>query len=196
MGVLSSLLGMLFAHSFLVSYVAGLLGEELLLFLAVLSGQGAFSFWIVFFFGFLGVLTHDTLFYFLGKTRVIHAAGKNISTGRSGKALARFFKRFSPRHYFVPLLISKFFYGIRVGFILYLSHREQSFWRYIRYNTSATFLWFSLMLPLAWLAGRGLTAAFRVVHGIEKILSVLVVGIIVLFIVHRFIRYVVSKIFN
>src|SRR3989344_4599685 len=104
----------LIAQPALISIIAGIFGEDYILFLMILSGTGIISFWKVVVFGFVGVLLHDTVVYLAGrygfvdkfilrkKRKVRHKKKKDwiLGLGKGG--------------YILPMVISKFIYGTRV----------------------------------------------------------------------------------
>ena len=156
-----------------------------LVFLAVnLSGTGIISFWKVVVFGFVGVLLHDTVVYLAGrygfvdkfilrkKRKVRHKKKKDwiLGLGKGG--------------YILPMVISKFIYGTRVFATLYASQQEKKFTKYFIINVLALLLWFGIMTPIGWYAGRGFTKLLVVVKGVEKALGIIVILIVIYLVIH------------
>ena len=84
----------------------------------------------------------------------------------------------------MPMVISKFIYGTRVFATLYASQQEKKFTKYFIINLLALLLWFAIMTPIGWYAGRGFTKLLDVVKGIEKLLAIIVALILIYFVIH------------
>src|SRR5690554_5482161 len=99
----------------LASFIAGLLSEDILLFFVILASAGKINIWVVFLFGFIGIVFHDTIVYFLSKFRVISEIKKKMNG-------LPFLSRLENKRYLVPLTISKFVYETRLAAVLYVAN--------------------------------------------------------------------------
>ncbi|HLC53293.1 MAG TPA: hypothetical protein VJK03_02000 [Candidatus Nanoarchaeia archaeon] len=180
----------LFSHTEIFSLLAGLASEDLLLFMALFSGQGLIELWVIAVFGFLGVVVHDSVVFFLMRSELAEWISRKIKLKKKRKSIIKFIQHFSKNGYFIPLLLSKFIYGTRIPLIAYAQHREKNAARFILFNSLAVALWSCVMIPLAWLAGKGFSRAFSVVRGIEGFLGIAVLSILVLSALNRSIRAV------
>lgn len=165
-------------HSYLTSFISGFLSEDLLLLLAIASGGSSINFWALCLFGFLGVVIHDAIIYLIAQLRPLRRWMVKLEKKEGSKPLVRFVERLGRGDYLIPLCISKFIYGTRIALILYVGHKERNFWRFFFANTFCIFVWFVIMMPIGWLAGRGFTQVLGVVRGVEKALGMLVLFII------------------
>ncbi len=175
--VFQEIYALFLAHSYLASFVAGALSEDILLLLAIASGGSNINFLTLCIFGFVGAIIHDTLIYVVAKFRPFKKWMIKLEKKEGSKPLVLFIEKVGRGDYLIPLVISKFIYGTRIALIFYSAHKEKSFWRYFFANTFFVFIWFIIMMPLGWLAGRGFTQILGAVHTVEK-----VVGFMVLFI--------------
>ncbi len=177
----------------LLGFMAGMINEEVLLFLAVLSGSGVLSFWQIVISGFIGIAIHDAIFYFLGRTRPVYFLKKKLRLSKKNNALASLIKKLGKKGYFLPLFLSKFIYGIRIAMIIYASHKERKFSRYLLLNSLAVLIWFCIMMPLGWLAGKGFVELLHVARGIEKLFAILLAALLVIYLIHKFVLSVLIK---
>ena len=178
----------------LVSIVAGVLSEEFLLFFIILAGTGITNLWIVALFGFIGIIIHDSIFYFIAHSNIIRKLNMKIKFSERNKGIVLFIERIGNGGYFKPLLLSKFIYGTRIPLIFYAAHREKSFGRFIFYNMFAVLGWFLIMAPLGWLAGQGFSKLLHIAKGIEKILAIVLILTIIVYAVRKFISRKIEKI--
>ena len=190
MNILIELVG---SYSALLSYISGLLTEEFLIFLAILSGANVLPIWIIFVFGFLGIMTHDILFYFIGRSKLAYYIKKRFQIAKRHKKIELFIEKTGRKSIFLQLLFSKFIYGIRIAIVIYVSHKEPKFRKYLVYNSLAVLIWLIIMLPLGWLAGQGFTQLLHVAKGIEKFLAIFLFSLLILYIFRKLIVSFVKK---
>ncbi len=165
-------------HSILISFVAGILSEDLLLLLAIASGGSRIDFFTICVFGFLGALFHDAIIFIFAQLSFCKRWIARLEEKEAHKPLVRFIERLGRGDYLIPLCISKFIYGTRLALVLHIGHKEHRFWRFFFVNTFFVFLWFLIMMPIGWLAGRGFVHLLGVVRDVEKIIGILILFII------------------
>ena len=188
---LINLIALLENYSVLISFAAGLGSEDILLFLAILSGSGAISIWTVVFFGFLGTFIHDSIFYFIGKSRFLERINKRFKP--KNKSLLAYILKKKKGTYFIPLMLSKFIYGVRILALFYASQRESKYSRFALFNFLSLVIWFSIMIPIGWFAGRGFTLLLSVIRGTEKVIATIILALILFYIVKKVLFRVVKK---
>ncbi|MEK6928094.1 MAG: hypothetical protein AABX11_06705 [Nanoarchaeota archaeon] len=179
----------LYNYTSALSFVAGLLLGDVLILLAALAGAGKLNIGTIFIFGLLGEITHDVLFFFIGKSRFVKYMKVKLKLNKGeNKASALIEKLASTRGgYFVPLFFAKFIYGIRDSVILYFAHKEHNFGRYIRSTFLASICSISIILGLGWLAGQGFNQIIPLFKGFEKGVGLVLVTVLVLYFVYRLI---------
>ena len=191
MELFKELMLVLLAYEPLVSFVAGLLNEDLLFFLAFLAGEGSLNLGIVFVLGFFGIMAHDIILYLIVRLPACQSFVKRWNPGKRHQGIVRFIQTIGRNGYLIPLMISKFIYGTRVALAWYAAHHEPRFWRYFARNALAVIVWLAVMLPIGWLAGRGFSELAHVVRGIEKVIGVLVLFVILMYLIN----YVLKRFF-
>ncbi len=180
-------------HPILISIIAGILSEEFVLLLALLSGYGFVGIWKVAVFGFIGVIVHDVAVYWFGRLPVTRRFFKKFGQASHHQKKLGFIFRFLKQKYYLPLLLTKFVYGTRVAFIVYLSQKERNFWRYFLVNLIAVAIWFVIMVPLGWLAGQGFSHLLTIAKGIEKLFGLIVILIMLYFLVHKLVMRMLKR---
>lgn len=183
MNIINELLLLMHSHLYLVSFLFGVLSEEALLLLAIFAGQSRDSLLVVFIFGFLGIITHDLIFFFISKTNIIRKTGKKIKE----ENLFSFVSKIGEKKKFIALIVSKFIYGTRVPMVLYTGQRKKLY-DFIVMDSSAVFIWCSIMIPLGWFAGRGFAEVMEIVKGVEKAIGIIILFIILIYVINHFAR--------
>jgi len=192
MELLREVIVWLSAYLPLASTIAGITSEDTLLFLLIVTG-GKLNFWIICIFGFLGVMIHDVVAFFLCKTQFADKVSKLINPPHNQNLAVKFLDKFKKGDYLIPLLISKFIYGIRVAVLVYVSRKEKSFSKFFIKNASVTLVWFAVMMPLGLLAARGFSKILRIVKGTEKLIALIFLSILILVFINSLIRRLIVK---
>jgi len=186
MGIEEVVIQIFQSHVPLLAFVAGLLLGDVLIFLAMLSGVGKIHFGVILVFGLMGDITHDLLLYFFSNSKLAYFIKKKIKLSKKKNVIVQFIEKINIRKsYFVPLVISKFFYGIRDAVILYVSHGERDIKRYLLTISMAGFIWILTITGAGWLAGRGFSGLLSFFKGFEKIVLVLVIGAIIFLVIGK-----------
>lgn len=179
----------------ILSFVSGILAEELLLFLAFLSGHHLIDFAEVFFFGLLGAICIDSLYYLIVKTKLFHKyIAKRVESLRSIGIIKRI-DTVAHHNIFLALFLSKFIYGPRTLAIVNFASRGMSYRKLMTNDLGALAAWFVLMMPLAWAAGHGLISSYSSVKEIEKIIGIAIVFIVAIYFIaeHIIFRILMGK---
>ncbi|MEK6889584.1 MAG: hypothetical protein AABX35_00190 [Nanoarchaeota archaeon] len=196
MGIIREFLTSMTAHPVLISFLAGIMGEDYVFLMAILSGSGYLSLWNVIIFGIIGVLIHDMALYFICKA--YH--GTIIKERLDKKSVRRGIDKWllswrKTSHYFIPLAISKFIFGARILTIFYIARREKSFKKYLFFDVLSEIIWFGIMMPIGWFVGKGFVQILHFGKDLEKIIVFLFLFWLVYYIINKtFKRAVVKKI--
>lgn len=186
MEIIKDLIPVFIEHEVILSFIGGFMLQEIVIFLAILSGAKVIPLWIVVTFGFIGNVIHDILFFFIGKSRYLARFNKRFRISNKSKEIVRFLDKFRGKDNFFPLFLCKFIYGTRMLTIVYVSHRERLFSRFLLVDTLANILWFAIMMPIAWLAGKGFIEALHIIKGFEKIMTLIFVFSILIILINKF----------
>lgn len=172
-----------------------LLGEDALLIFAILSGKGIIPLWMILALGLPAVMISDSIYYLVGKTKVFAKIKKTKHGGKMESAIEHLCRLLGKKRIILILSISKFVYGFRLLMLFHLSSRGMKYLKYIKYDLVATLVWAVIMIPLAWLVGRGFGLFFDVAKDIEKTLGIVFIIFLVYYLFMRGMSsYVIRKI--
>lgn len=173
-------------YPILSAFIAGLIGEELIIFLAFLSGQGIISFWIVLVYGLLAIICVDSFLFFLGRWKMLHKIAINKTRYFKYNNFMESIKKITHNNVIVSLFLTKFVYGPRMLIIIYFGYQNMKYKKFFIKDTIALFLWAAIMVPLAWVAGLGLVESFSVVKNIERVVAIAIVFIVAIYFTARY----------
>ncbi len=144
------------SFSFFMSFIAPIIsGENGVIILAFLSAQGYFAPWIVFLFGSLGMLAIDSIWFLLMKTKFLEKRKEKYRNYETYRKIEARIESLSHKSDIMIIMISKILIGTRILIIIYLSLRNISYFKFMKYNILPTFIWGAGLTLIGWLAGRG-----------------------------------------
>lgn len=193
MGIVEVLVTFIAFYPKSIAFLSGFISEELILFLAILAAEEKKLFWTITFFSFMGVVFHDALICLLGRTKVFGRFAKRMELKENNKGLVQFLEKMGGGHYLLPLALSKFIYGTRIALIFYVSNKYHKFSKFFFVNTIALLVWFIVMMPLAWLAGRGFSELIHYARGLEKLLAIAFFSVVFLYLARKLIIKILFK---
>ena len=183
----------LLVHPFLLSFIsATVLGEEAIIFLSFLAGENLIHLWIVLIFGVLGLITFDNLLYFIIKRFKI---GSRFERKFKDKHRHRvgFINSIGKDKPFLLLMACKFIYGTRIFSIFYVIKSGIKYSKFLLYDSISILIWASVMIPLGWLAGRGVSILLHIATRIEKALGIVLLSFILFYVIYRLISHWIIK---
>lgn len=174
--------------------VASLLGgEEILIFFSLLAGYGIIDIWKLSLIGFLGILVADMVWFWFARTKLfewIKGKVKKYSHYKHANALV---EKFSHKHDFVYLFLTKFVYGLRIVSIMKVSRRKKSFFKFLVCDSLAIFSWEIIVMPLGFILGKTFFSAINILDDANKLFILGLLVLAVLFLVERVIRDKLDK---
>ncbi len=137
-------------------FLGAAFGGELALFaFGFLAAHNVISIYFFIIFGFLGTLSSDSLWFFLGRTDLV----KKIVTHRYAHStiavIDKAVNRVSRGNNLTALIIAKFLIGTRALFIMHFSTKAIHFKKFIHYDSIAILSWFAVIIPIGFLSGLG-----------------------------------------
>jgi len=160
---------------FFVAAVVG--GQEMILPLAFLVGEGMWNLPHLFAVTFVATLTVD-LFWF-GFARLGRRWKRLEHFTREDSRVKKFVQRLS-KNEATLLLVTKFMLGTRVVSVLYLSLDGLKVFRFMLLNILVTIPWLAIIITIGWLAGRG-SSFFGNIMKHPLLLTIGVVAMVLLF---------------
>lgn len=184
----SSLVSQFAQHPIILFFIAAFFGgEELIVPLAVLVGQGLWDVQTLFAVCYLATLISDAGWFLLGRHGVRQRKFFQKYEQRFEKASA-FFRRIA-RSEMGILLTTKFIYGTRIFSIIFLSLEGLSLPRFVGINAIVSFVWLTCVITLGWMIGRGSSFFLNIYrHPIYMTL-----GLILLIVLFHVVRHAFAK---
>lgn len=174
---------------YLASFLAPFLsGENGTVLLAFISAQGYFPLWILLIFSFIGMLTLDSFWFLMTRTRYFEKLKKWLRISNKYKSIEKRIEKMTGGKDIFILLLSKILIGTRILIIIYLSARKLTYRKFIFYNSISTFIWAAILCGLGWLAGKGFYTLAQVEGGLKWAMVFLIGVIIIIYGVLRIIR--------
>jgi membrane protein DedA with SNARE-associated domain len=150
------ILELLNSFGWLVSYFAPFIGgENAVLIMSFLSAQGILPLAVVVFFSFLAMITLDSIWFFIVKSKRVTKIKESEKISKYNLRLEARLEKVTNKQDILILLLSKILIGTRILIIIYLSLKKMSYKKFMLYNTPPTFLWACTLGLIGWFAGRG-----------------------------------------
>jgi len=164
---------------FLAAYIGG---EELIVPLAVLVGQGLWNVESLFIACLVATILADTTWFLLGRHGVQRRKFFQKYQYRFEKASV-YFRKIAKSEFGI-LLTTKFIYGTRIFSIIFLSIEGLALPKFIFLNSIVTFIWLSCIVMVGWMIGKG-SSLFLNIYKHPIYIGLGLIGLIVLFRVTR-----------
>ena len=156
-------------------------GEEAIIFFSILAGQDIISIWEVIIVGALGILLVDHILFWLGKSKYFSKIHQWTTFKKGSRVFNKFLHKMHHEQPFLVLFLTKFIFGLRHISVLSISAKGMKLRKFFIYDVLAFALWAVIIIPLAWLAGRGFTLGLKIVARVEKLVLLAVIVIILLY---------------
>jgi len=166
--------------------------ESVILAASFLSAQGLWSFLTVFIFALLGTLLSDFFWYFLG-IRFLKATRQWNLCRRAYNEISNILDKITKGKHFLALLFIKFLYGTRFLIIVYLAMRKIPFRKFVIYDTIGTTLWLLVIIPVGWLAGKGMYQIISIYRNFTYTVFGLILFLIAFKTIERLLRKKIFK---
>ncbi len=156
-------------------------GEEIILPLAYLAGQSVMPLWKVFVGCLVGTLVSDLLWFHIARARWVDRLLNTKYLSKGQRKIISILDVSTRHNLFMTMLFLKFAYGTRLITISYLSREKLDMKEFVRYNFFVIFIWISVIVPLGWLAGKGLSMVTDIYHDVEMTLSAIIMLIVIVY---------------
>ena len=191
MGLTENILLIFISYPIIITLLAAFLGGEVaLLFLAVLSGQGVMSLGIVVVFFFIGTTITDFVFFNFAKSSLVKRFLKKKLINKWYRKISSVLGKFR-KNIFMVLLITKFLHGTRYISLIYFGNEKVKKSKFLIYDFFVTVIWISILFPIGWFAGKGISLYVDIFKNFQLALT-LVVVVVIAFLV---LRGLITKIF-
>ncbi|MFH1451968.1 MAG: VTT domain-containing protein [archaeon] len=168
-------------------------GEETIMFLSALAGQGVFAIYIVLIFSFVGIMISDFMWFFIGKIEGLNYFKRYEVVSKNYSRAKKFISKHTGDNEFFILLSTKFFYGIRVVALAYVGRKKMKFSKFLFYNSIVNIVWILTFAIVGFFAGKGISMFLNIYENVSFLL-VLFFGILVfLYVIKNIIKRLISR---
>lgn len=156
---------------------AFLFGETVILTAAYLAAQLNWSVPILCIVAFGGTLLADVTWFLFGKY-LLRKSNYEERYKEKYEKLAHTLRHVSKTRPFLALLYIKFLYGTRVLTILYVAWKKVTLQQFLIYDSLGTIIWLCVLIPIGWLAGKGVANLTPVLNTVEYVLLSIVILVV------------------
>jgi membrane protein DedA with SNARE-associated domain len=180
-GLIQSLQEPLARHGEIIVAVSVLMfGENAALAIFALSAKGFINPVTAFIWAFIGSLASDIFWFFVTEHILRKRFGRYFET--KGKT-NRLFMHLTENYFFWTLIFIKFLAGIRLMLTIYIVIKNRiPFSTKVTLDAIGTVIFMSVLFPIGWYLGKGVSSALSIQQNITYVLSV-VVGVLLITVV-------------
>ncbi len=172
---------------------AGFGGEVGMITLSFLAAQKIFPFFPFFLLSFLAVIFSDSLWFFLGRTKLVLNITNHRYATNTVSIIIKAIHKMSRGHHGLALIFAKFIIGTRVVLIFYISKTNITLKNFMRYDLFAIFVWLSVVIPIGFLAGLGFTYISNILENIYAGIGFLLLVLLVIIIIQVWLKKMLTK---
>ena len=183
--VIFEIMWMFFQNPYPISYLGGIAGEEVLLFMAFLASHFSVPMAAMLFFGILGILTFDSAMFFFSRSELAQNLKEKFPIVRKYAKVPLLIEKFWEKYTFLTLAFSKFIFSVRIPLVAFLSRRGMDYKKFIIYDIGAVGLWAVVMVPLAYLAGKGFSYGLDIARNFFSVIGVAIMFIVIVYLLNR-----------
>lgn len=159
----------------------------------ILSASGQVSPVAVFACAFAGSLSADIFWYFVSSTVLRNVYERKIREA-SSEGSKMILTRLADDHTFLLLTFIKFLVGMRLFLTIYIILRKRiPFHTYLFFNSIGTLFFISVLFPVGWYLGKGISGLLFIEQGITTVLLTIVGVVMVVQLAPRAVAMVVVR---
>ncbi len=167
-------------------------GEETVLLLSVLAARDFYPIWIVFVFCFLGILVADSVWFFVGRLKLVTKMKEHKYFKKHSEKARNFIDNKFKGNHFILLFSTKFLYGLRIVTLMFLGRRIK-FKEFFMYNSIIAAIWTIVIVSLGWFAGRGVGWLWDTYRNLQLLIIVGIIIIVAFYILKIIVGKIVGK---
>jgi len=159
--------------AFLAPIIGG--GELGVIAVAFLFASNASAFWIIVLFSFLGMITMDSLWFCISRSKFFSRIKKWEKISVQYSRLEQNIERLSRGKDILIISLAKLMVGTRILMVLYIGGRKISFWRFFLYNTVPTGVWAVMLVLIGVGAAKGFNSIITIFRSIQLAITLLII---------------------
>ena len=168
-------------------------GEVAMIALSFLAAQKIFPFWPFFILSFVGVISSDTLWFFMGRTKIAEKIFSHRYANDTVFLITEAIRKISRGNHLLALIFTKFLIGTRVVLIFYISRTKMVFENFFYYDLVAILVWLAVLIPIGFLSGLGFTYISGILESIYAGIGFVLLVLIIVVIMQIWLKRVFTK---
>lgn len=194
MALITTILSFFGNHTPIVSFLGAIIGgEETLILLSILASHGFLNIWSLLIFFYLGILVSDSIWYFLGKSKVFDWLVRRKLISKVYFNLGKLLNTVTKNNDLQVLFFTKFLYGTRIPTLMYLSKERLTLKPFLFYNIITNIIWVPIVLLIGWSAGKGISLATNISNNLALYLFLIGITLLIFTILIRILSEVVKE---
>lgn len=179
---------------YLVVFIGAAFGGELAMFtLGFLAAQGFFSIYLLFYVSFLGTMSSDILYFWLGRTKLADRLFSHEYTNTTINMITEAVRKVSKGSHFIALLLANFMIASRIILIIYVSKTDLKFKKFLYYESIALVLWLLVLISIGFFAGRGFTYLSNILQNIYTGIGFLLLIVLIMIFIQIWLKKFFTK---
>lgn len=176
-----------------IFFVAAFGGEVGMIALSFLAAHKLFPFWPFFILSFVGVIFSDTIWFFMGRTKIAEKIFSHRYANDTVFIITEAIRKISRGNHLLALIFTKFLIGTRVVLIFYISRTKMAFENFIYDDIVAILVWLVVLIPIGFLSGLGFTYISDILESIYAGIGFVLLVLIVVVILQIWLKRVFTK---
>lgn len=152
-----------------------LLGENVALAVFALSAQGYIDPVSAIIFVFIGSMSADIFWFFMTEFVIRKYYEEHFTKKATKGEHKQFLIKLIDKYFFWVLILIKFLIGMRLILTIYIVLKNRiPFWRKVMLDAVGTVLLFTVLFPVGWFFGKGVSSVLSIQRGATGIISIIV----------------------
>lgn len=182
-------------HSEILSFLSPILaGDSGVILLAFLAAGGAFPIFTVFIFAFLGMITADSLWFFIPKTKLYQKIVSSKKIYPKYEKIEERLEKFSYGKDMLVLMLSKIIIGTRIIVIIFIGAKKMKYKRFLSLILLPNLIWTAILVSVGFLTVSSYKTTLSLFSNIQLAIFVAVLFILLFFYsLKRFTKWTMKK---
>ncbi len=177
--------------AFLAPIIGG--GELGVIAAAFLFASNASAFWTIVLFSFLGMITIDSLWFYISRSKFFSRIKKWEKIAAQYSLLEQNIERLSRGKDILIISLAKLMVGTRILMVLYIGGRKISFWRFFFYNAVPTGVWAVMLVLIGVGAAKGFNSIITIFRSIQLAITFLIIFFVGIYMTQKWISRKLMK---
>jgi len=179
----------------ILSFLSPILGgENGVIFVSFLASSNFLTLLNVFIFAFLGMLTIDSFWFFITKTKLYNRMVNGKRVSNNYKKIEKRLEKLSHGKDILILMLSKILVGTRILVIIFIGARKMKYPKFLAVILIPNFVWTAALVFIGYLARGGYDSTIRTFENIQLgILFIIIFIFLFYYLIKRFNKWIMEK---